>query len=168
MTTATAITKALLDPLLEKPGSARIEENLSNGITFVTVCPMTTDIRKVVGKMGANIRALQALVEYHGRIKGHNTRLILADAIPGPEHRTTERNPAFTPEHSVSMAQAYLRAIGQPDGIHPVRRADGRYVLAIAADLPEPIWNSFDRWITVVSMRHGGCASLEAYETAHA
>lgn len=168
-----ALAALLIEPILHTPGTCTINHTPHGQASFLTIRPAVTDIQKIVGKQGSNIRALETLVAHHGRIHGRPTRLVLSDAKDGPPHQPTPRIPDAYPSQGIAMAQAYLRAIKQPDTIHAVKReaTEGHgqhpfYVLAIAAEMPKAVWSSLSRWIAAVSLRHGGFATLEAFKSA--
>lgn len=156
------IIQKLIKPVATAECALAITED--GGVIFVRLQPGTGDVPRFIGRSGATVRALKALVEYAAP-DNKVVRFSLGDGIQSPAPVPVPRNEKWRPDDIVEIVEAYLDEIGEPAAVQTVAQTDG-WLLILAAVMPREVWDALSRWITVMALSTGGYAALEPYDVA--
>jgi predicted RNA-binding protein YlqC (UPF0109 family) len=150
------ITK-LIQPVCTRPNELRVaSQDLHGGGTCVTVTPAAVDMSRLVGKGGANIKALKAVAEGLGR-KGSRVVLILNDPpTHAPAARPTPPKLDWDTAPVVDAIKAVLGALGPRVMVNIVGEGTEEVNFVVPVSLTNSMTESLNRWVTVMAHSLGG------------
>lgn len=158
--TATQILRTLVDPVLQTPGSGKIQftSHPPGNAGFLSFMARPVDMPRLIGRQGANIRALRLIIETPGLRLAINQD---GDRVPPPAPVPPLAN--WKPDAVVGIVGAMLAWRGMDPHVHPIADGDRWKLCLMERGTGRELYEAMELWAITCARSVGGNLYFEDY-----
>ncbi len=161
MKTIENLFRKLIDPVIARRGSGKIEARESGGCIYVSITPAAGDMGRLIGKAGANFETLRTLLDYLAFRRDRRARLIILEAENGDKATSRATTENWRPDEVVNVVREFLKVAAngeqEPTDCEAFPAAD-EWRIETSAALPEDVGEALRRWVSIMAVATGGRA----------
>jgi predicted RNA-binding protein YlqC (UPF0109 family) len=161
----TKILTELITPALAYPEMFRCVEEQRGPLTIFRLAVHGADYGRVCGKSGANLEALNTLIQ----AVDENARVILSHPLTGDRRETIPDDPTWDPRPVSEMLRTWHAAAEAPGSVEisSAPRVGGTYDVFLTDPPPTEVLNALAKWASAAARARGGkvCVNGAHYAT---
>jgi predicted RNA-binding protein YlqC (UPF0109 family) len=149
----------IVRPALAYPEMYRCVEEKRGPLTIYTMAVHGADYGRVCGKSGANLEALNTVVQ----AVDENARVILSHPLTGDRRETIQDDPTWDPRPVSNMLRTWHAAAEAPGSIEisSTPRVGGTYDVFMTDPPPVEVLNALAKWASVAARARGGKVRID-------